>query len=145
MRYPLDCVALVVGWVKGPYRRGAEDGAAGGGPMAAPGEPCGHTTDWLRVAACEHEQFEAHVDVDRLSQHEGGEVSSYLATVTIRCVGCGEPFGFRGPPTGLSWAEPRCSPDARELRLPLMDPAELELNGPLSAMARGRMTYEVRP
>lgn len=95
--------------------------------------------------SCAHEDFEAHVEINRL--HEDGEDGphSFLADVTIHCVQCGEFFGFRGPPAGHSFREPRCRIDARQISLPLMSPAELELAGPLPAADRGPMVYEARP
>jgi hypothetical protein len=98
------------------------------------------------VVSCEHPDFEAHVAVGRISDDGTGEnIVHFIADVTVKCTACGEPFGFRGPPAGHSWDEPRCRVDAKQISLPLMSPAELELAGPLPAMSRGPMVYEVYP
>lgn len=97
------------------------------------------------MSACEHEDFQADVEVVRITDGAGGAVTQFMAEVTVRCVGCGEPFGFRGPPAGHSWLEPRCSLDALQLRVPLMSSAELKLAGPLPAYERGPMVYEANP
>lgn len=95
---------------------------------------------------CEHQDFEARVVVTRLSDDGTGEgVHAFVADITVRCAVCQEPFGWKGPPVGLSWREPRVSADALELRAPLMSPAEMELAGPLHAVARGPMTHEAGP
>ena len=94
---------------------------------------------------CEHLDFEARVDVYRITEGEDGPVSQFAADVVVTCKGCGEGFGFRGPPAGHSWNEPRCQIDAKKITLPLMSPAELELAGPLPAASRGPMVYEVYP
>jgi hypothetical protein len=99
---------------------------------------------------CRHDkQHRAEVEVFQLTPDEQGEegtdIVSVLAEVTIVCADCGAAFGFRGPPGGHSFHEPRCAVDAKKITLPLMTPAELELAGPLPVMARGPMTYEARP
>jgi hypothetical protein len=97
------------------------------------------------MSDCAHENFVSRVAVGRITAGEDGPVHSWEATLTVKCSECNKRFGFRGAPAGGSWVEPRCSPDALELRVPLMGPAELVLAGPLPAVARGPMTYEVHP
>jgi hypothetical protein len=94
---------------------------------------------------CEHPDFRADVSVGRITDGEDGPVTQFVADVTVQCVACGEFFGFRGPPSGHSWNEPRCSIDTKRISLPLMSPHELALAGPLPAAARGPMVYEVYP
>lgn len=95
---------------------------------------------------CEHQDFEGRIEVTRILAKDGdAEAWQFTADVTVRCVGCGELFGFRGPPGGFSWHEPRCTVDGRKISLPLMSPAELALAGPLPVFDRGPMIYEVNP
>lgn len=84
--------------------------------------------------SCQHEDFEADVKVGRVTDDDGGDVVAFVAEVRVRCVECGENFGFRGMPPGLMWEGPTRSPDAREARLPLLSPTELEMNGPLPGL-----------
>jgi hypothetical protein len=51
---------------------------------------------------CEHENFSAQVDINRLTQEEGGPITAYHADVTVRCAECNEPFHFVGLPFGMS-------------------------------------------
>jgi hypothetical protein len=51
---------------------------------------------------CEHEKFDANVDVTRLTKTDGGPVTGYLAEIKIRCIQCGTPFAFKGLPMGLN-------------------------------------------
>lgn len=97
-------------------------------------------------SVCRHEDFRADVAVDRIADDGKGEnIVHFIAHVTVCCTQCGETFGFRGPPGGHSWDEPRCAVDARKISLPLMSPTELALAGPLPVMRRGPMVYEVYP
>jgi hypothetical protein len=65
--------------------------------------------------ACEHPDFEAEVDVNRLA-----DVGAFAADVRICCVACREPFVFIGSlETGLSSREPRVNVDGTELRIPI--------------------------
>lgn len=91
--------------------------------------------------ACAHPDFEAHVSVGRIAPDEAAvvrdEISHFVADVTVRCAACGAPFGFRVPDVGVLPDRPAVSPDALELRVPLISPSELNLLGPLAAMRTG--------
>ncbi len=50
---------------------------------------------------CEHKNFAASVDVNRLTETDGGRVTGYSADVRIQCVECQEPFRFIGLPCGV--------------------------------------------
>jgi len=63
---------------------------------------------------CKHEQFEAHVDVNRLS-----DTGRFSADVRIKCVQCGEPFRFLGLPAGVDPDGPTVSVDGTEARMPI--------------------------
>lgn len=69
--------------------------------------------------SCAHEDFEANVDVQRLTDVEGGPVTSFYVEVKIRCTACQEPFCFRGAPHGLSPLRPTISFDGTELTAPI--------------------------
>lgn len=77
--------------------------------------------------ACEHANHEATVNVFALTQHEGGETNAWSADIRIGCADCGEAFGFRGVPVGLSPRFPCASVDTTEIRLPLWAPSQLTL------------------
>lgn len=94
---------------------------------------------------CEHPDFAAHVSVDRIvpdlppdeegrESRPGDEVIAFRATVRVACALCGASLGFRVPEVGDLPDRPAASPDALELRVPLISPAELEVLGPLAAM-----------
>lgn len=78
---------------------------------------------------CAHENFEATVNVGRLSHDDGGTVTGYTAGVSIKCAQCGLPFRFLGVAAGNHYAEPRVSIDGAELRAPI-EPAEHEVFHP---------------
>lgn len=69
--------------------------------------------------ACDHEDFAATVEVNRVTSREGGPVVGYSADIRVNCVGCGEPFRWTGLKSGLSPRMPMCSPDETEMRAPL--------------------------
>ena len=51
--------------------------------------------------ACEHESFDADVQVARMPSVEGGPINRYSASIRIKCVQCGTPFRFIGLPCGI--------------------------------------------
>jgi hypothetical protein len=70
--------------------------------------------------ACPHEQFEAVVEVNRLTASDGDPtVVGYSADVLVACAGCGEKFRWCGVPAGMSPAHPTCSVDEMTLCAPL--------------------------
>ncbi len=69
---------------------------------------------------CEHNQFETKVDVNRLSEKEGGAVTGYSADIQIRCAECKTPFAFKGLSAGSMIDVPTVSAVyAEELRAPI--------------------------
>lgn len=82
-------------------------------------EPCADHPRVLPVAPCEHDVFDAVVEINRLTAVEGGPVTSYSASITVTCIGCKQPFMWMGAPVGLSPRLPMTSVDALELRAPL--------------------------
>lgn len=73
----------------------------------------------MTAEPCQHEAFEATVEVNRLMKASDGPVTGYSASVTIWCADCREPFQWIGVPIGLSPRSPAVSLDGRELRAPL--------------------------
>lgn len=87
---------------------------------------------------CDHGEFRADVDVTRvLDDREDGDVTAYACDVRVSCAECGEPFGFRGVPCGVSVVgQPMRSADALELRAWLLSPSEMQLaDGPAGLVA----------
>lgn len=66
---------------------------------------------------CDHENFAAEVDVNRLPQKEGGPVKRWCAEVRIKCADCELPFRFIGLPAGLDLNGAATSVNAEEARL----------------------------
>lgn len=52
-------------------------------------------------APCEHARFTVIGTVNRLSDTDGGPVTSYSLDVQVRCEDCSTPFKFIGLPLGL--------------------------------------------
>lgn len=69
---------------------------------------------------CEHEDFSAVVEVNRLAASDDDPtIVGYSADVRVECASCGERFVFVGAPVGLLPTKPACSVDGLELRVPL--------------------------
>jgi len=66
------------------------------------------------MSRCEHKDFEAQVDVNRLE-----DSGAFVADIRIKCKECGLPFEFPDIPVGLNSQEARVSVDSQELRLPI--------------------------
>lgn len=81
--------------------------------------PDGLPPSTIAVAACSHARFGASVEVNRLSDDDGGPVTGYSADIRIRCAECGLPFEFIGLPAGLSPSQPTSSFAGDELRVPI--------------------------
>lgn len=67
---------------------------------------------------CQHEQFAACVEVQRLARADG-KIGNYLADITVSCAACGVPFHFIGPECGLSFLNPTTSVGATTLHAPI--------------------------
>ena len=68
---------------------------------------------------CQHVNFLSEASIGRLSEIEGGPITSYIAEIRIKCTDCGLPFRFLGLSAGSHSTEPRVSADALELRAPI--------------------------
>ena len=71
------------------------------------------------MAACEHNDFEAVVTVNRMPSVENGPINSWMADVTVKCAQCGTPFRFVGLPAGCDLNSPCVSVNAEEARMPI--------------------------
>lgn len=69
------------------------------------------------TSACEHFSFAAQVNVGRLTQVDGGSVTSYMADIAIRCADCGRQFQFLGLEPGIDTAGARVSIDGMEAHI----------------------------
>lgn len=85
---------------------------------------------------CDHMNFRAEVRVGRLTDTEGGRVTSYTANVRVECAECKLPFRFMGLPAGSHPTEPRVSVDAIELRAPIEPAYTTEIVGILRTSGR---------
>jgi hypothetical protein len=65
------------------------------------------------MTECQHEQFRAEVDVNRLI-----DSGAFICDIRVQCAQCGMKFQFPDPPFGLSSHEVRVSMDGTELRVP---------------------------
>lgn len=71
-------------------------------------------------ASCQHPDFNAVVDVNRLSDVEGGPITGMTADLRIACSMCGQRMQFVGPMTvGLLGNQPTVDLMHQELRVPL--------------------------
>jgi len=68
---------------------------------------------------CPHEDFEAEVEINRLSGTESGPVEAFQANIRVRCAHCEEPFRWIGVQAGLMPDRPMVSVDETELRAPI--------------------------
>jgi hypothetical protein len=69
---------------------------------------------------CAHENFEAFVDVNRLTASDTDPTPiGFAAEIKVNCADCKEQFRWTGVQAGLSPRGPMCSLDETELRAPL--------------------------
>lgn len=76
--------------------------------VEVPSIPCEHS--------CEHVDFTAVVNVQRLTGTHGG-IDGYLAEVRISCAACAVQFKFLGLDSGLDLIGATCSVNREEARL----------------------------
>lgn len=84
---------------------------------------------------CQHEHFEAQVNVNRIEDE--GQPRRYAADVTVWCADCRQPFRFLGVRAGLSFEHPTVNVDGTELSAPI----EPEL----VKMLATRLRYDMPP
>lgn len=71
------------------------------------------------AGTCGHPRFRAQVNVNRLTEKEGGPVVAHSADVRVYCAICDHPFVFLATALGVSHTEPTASNDGTELRCPI--------------------------
>lgn len=76
------------------------------------------------ASPCEHNNFLADVDVNRL-ENKHGEIHRYQADVRIKCTECGLPFRFIGLPAGMDLNGAAVSIDGQEARLAIAPKGEV--------------------
>jgi hypothetical protein len=67
--------------------------------------------------ACEHPDFSAEVEVNRIVRNLS--VAGYSASIKVWCAECHEQFRWIGVQAGARGDRPMCSIDESELRAPL--------------------------
>lgn len=68
--------------------------------------------------SCQHERFEAYVEVTRVVSDQDKRVTlGFVVDVRARCASCQQELEFIGLPVGISSFGPTCSPDGVEARL----------------------------
>ena len=73
---------------------------------------------------CTHEDFNAHVEVNRITQVEGGPPVVYTAEIKVECRKCGQEMEFVGLPHGMSFYRPTMSMNCDKVCLPMVIPGE---------------------
>lgn len=66
------------------------------------------------MSACEHLNFDAEVDVNRLN-----DVGAFMADIRIKCHDCGHPFQFPKLGSGIRSDRASTSIDGQELHVPI--------------------------
>ena len=74
------------------------------------------------MSECEHYEFEAQVNVNRIEDKK-----AFMADVHITCVMCGRPFKFLALPAGVSLERATVSIDQTEARLPIAPLDDIEV------------------
>ncbi len=81
--------------------------------------------DAVAAEPCLHLDFDANVTVARIAPDAATAPKAFMAEMTVQCAACKVPFTFPGMPVGMSYDEPRTSPNGQEVRVP-MRPADAE-------------------
>lgn len=68
---------------------------------------------------CEHLNFAAEVDVNRITAEEGGNPYRWMAEIRVKCADCGIPMRFIGLPPGMDFNSPCVAINAEEARMPI--------------------------
>lgn len=84
----------------------------------------------MPATPCPHEKFGVETTVNRLSDVDGGPITSFSANIKIICMTCGEQFVWIGPmPVGVDPRRPAISVDGTELRAPIRPQSSSESFG----------------
>lgn len=68
---------------------------------------------------CKHESFQVLSRVGRLTEIEGGPVTSYTMDIQVYCADCLMPFTFIGLPGGVNPNFPTVCAENMEARMPI--------------------------
>lgn len=68
---------------------------------------------------CEHNDFEANVDVHKVYEDGSEGILCYIAEISIKCKECNKNFKFKGLPKGLNFNGSTVSASGYEARLAL--------------------------
>ena len=68
-----------------------------------------------REIQCQHRNFEAAVNVDRIEH-----IGQFVVEIEVWCKDCETPFTFEGLPVGLDYTQPTVSLNLTEARLPMV-------------------------
>ncbi len=88
---------------------------------------------------CEHNNFSAEVDVNRLEKGNGGPIHRYQADIRIKCTECGVPMRFIGLPAGTDLNGACTSINAEEGRFAIAPKGEV-----LSSLEGAPIGFSVR-
>lgn len=91
---------------------------------------------------CDHPSFRVKVDVNRITQTEGGKPAQYEADISVQCDVCEMPFRFLCPQVGLAHDRPMRSVDGLELRAPIYPNDGSE---PLPPKLKGFTVTQINP
>lgn len=88
---------------------------------------------------CQHQNFEADVDVNRLE-----DSGRFCADIRIKCRDCGRPMRFLGLPMGLDFNGAAVNPNGQEARLAI-HPAGEQVPGLNPDVPAGFNTFNHMP
>lgn len=90
---------------------------------------------------CEHQNFNAFINVGRINREDGGPIVCYSADIRIACRDCGQELEFVGLPMGMSYYRPTVSIDGKEARIPLVIPGKSVPEG-MAGFSVSMQTFE---
>lgn len=79
----------------------------------------GKVTEELANGECPHLNVAASIEVNPLTDEEGGGVSTHQASIVMACADCGKDFHFVGVPEGMSYRRPMASAGGKRLIAPI--------------------------
>ncbi len=87
------------------------------------------------MTACKHENFEAHVEVNRFE-----DTGMFMTHTTVNCRDCGLPFEWLGLEPGVDLQGAKCSIDGLEARIAIIPQGHKP--SPLQRMAFGVTKFD---
>lgn len=92
---------------------------------------------------CEHMNFVADIEVNRLTEVEGGPAKGFSADISVKCGDCKLPFSFLGVPFGMETTRPTSGVDGTELRAPIQPGLNTKEQVEHILMAHAGLTYKL--